>query len=803
MQWSVYKIIFTIITLAYGIEVESIILKKNRIRSDLALAWSLGLNILLLGIAAMILSLFGLFSLYGTLAVYLSVNTLAGGIFWKLQKNNNHQANSIKGKKNYAEVVAISVILTVSAVIYLAFPTNYLWSGRDYGLYIVNAVHTAETGSSIYETDTFLTENYEELKDVVEIGYPALYSSYDDGISDDPGKINAQFLPLYWCLLAFGYSLAGMAGLLRTTAVITVITLYMYYIFVKNLSNWKLASVATFLLAMCPAEIWGARITQSEQLAQLIFILMASLFSYGWSEKKNIYIYMAIAVVGVGCFCRIDNYILGLGILCMAIYTVLWNRSQYQVMRNAAVQYGVWFIISLIYGFLVHYHYYWEHWRKGVLKWLVLANIALFVLYIILLWVNKKEYTNAVESVCKNHKTKNILVLLVFICYIYVIMRAKLAGDTPSALQQYSWYICPLTFIFAIFGVGRFVSTENNEYDAMIEPYLLFIGIGSISTILYSVKPSIVMDHFWMSRRFVPVNFPFLIFFGIYGVWKLWDEKNQYKKICKTIGISCICIIFLYVGYRDKVILNRAAYEGYAEGYQNLQKVLPDQTLILTESKGTAAVLRYIYHKNVYMVKEDMSRDSIYQYLKNHDGVYYVGNLAGLGAQCGVDVKEIYEGAVTAVAPENPMERYPVSWNDVGQEMDLFYITKDEDHTDSIDLLHTIYLMNGTVRVDDKIVLENQGYSFFGPYYKLEQGHYELELQIENISEQDVVTLGTMEIVANEEVKNSYVITNQEESWKIPVDIDDSEAIMQFRFAKQMDQEIIIDQLKLTYVKFQ
>lgn len=799
MYKDVWQIVVAVIVLAYGMTIGWCIFRKDvNIDNENALAWSMGLNILLLGAVAVCLSLVNSFSLLSVSITYVAIVTMIGSAKKVFRRQNAYGKQQEKGKMNYAETAAISVILIVVTVLYLAFPSYYMWSGRDYGLYIVNAVHTAETGSSLYDRDEFLSNNYDELSEIVQLGYPALFSSYEDGISDDPGDINAQFLPMYWCLLAVGYSLAGMWGLFRTSAVITLITLFIYYIFVKQMSNWKVASATMLLLAICPAQIWGARITQSEQLAQLVFVLAASLFAYGWKRHSSNFVYLATAVVGVGCFCRMDNYIIGLGILCMANYAVLWSKEQNRVMRNVVIQYLVWVAVSLTYGFRVHYHYYREHWDRGVLKWLILGNVVLTALYLIFLLVKRKVSANPVEKICRSKVLSGLLMLLLsaFFAALWVQPLVVGAETVASALQQYCWYISPVTLTFFLYGLWHYIVADGEKFKQEVEPHLLFIGTGLISTMLYSVRPSITMDHFWMSRRFLPVNFPFLILFGIYGVWRLWESRGRIRIVAKCTALCSFALILVYVAKRDGIIWNKAAYAGISACYDAVVDTLPDDTLILTDNEGSAAILRYIYHENIYLMSEKCDAEALEEYLSKHEKICYVGDIAGIGAQWGLSVTKCSEGSIFAMAPEESYGYYPTSWKEYRRTMNVYEITAGGNEHSTIDIMNSLYLNEDSVREGESIIMSGTGNCFFGPYYTLLPGEYELQIEISAPEKNDEI-LGALEMVFDENVESSYTVANSSEIMNIPFSVKDEGHVWQIRFVKTTGEEAVCQSVKL------
>lgn len=764
-------------------------------------AWSLGLNILLLIMLAVIFSLFGRFHIGIVCAAYILLITV-GGISlraWSLCGNSD-----LDGQKNFLLLLKtespIIFILILASFLYLLFPTSYMWSGRDYGVYIVNAVHTAETGSSLYETDNFLNENYEEVKEFIKIGYPAFYSSYEEGISTNPGDINAQFLPMYWCLLAIGYSIGGLGGLLRISGVVSLVTLAIFYYFGKRVFGGKIAALATLLLAICPAQLWGARITQSEQLAQLMFLLAVSLFSYGWKEDKKWVLYLAAAVLGLGCFCRMDNYILGLGIICLGIYAALWKREKRRAMLYSVIQYAAWLIASLVYGFTVHHYYYYEHWtEKGVLKYLVLGNVGLLAVYIILYLISERYIckSNPLKEICSRKVPVFVLGtgIALFFLYMYFYGFFKY-GDTAmsSNLQEYCWYICPLTLVFAIFGIIKKCAVKSETEFEHLEAILLFLGIGLISTMLYTVNPAITMDHYWMSRRWVTVNFPFLILFGMYGIVCVWSSERFRYHMGKAFALVCLAYIFMYAADKDKMIWNMKAYDGMAEQYTALSQKIPDDVLVLTKNEASASMLRYVYHKEVYCLKDDYDIDALKSYIEMHDDVYYLGELTQLKLLFGIQLEKMYDGELSSIAPEASWNHYPNHTEEYIRNADLYQLNIASSN--QVDLCDYVVLFEGSALEDGSIYMDGMGCRFYGPYCTSEAGEYMLEVQFSSDAAAEQV-IGTMEVVINEQVVSSAAITGGQCVSEIAFAVSNMDDVIQFRFSKNVEGQVLCEQLVL------
>ena len=164
---------------------------------------------------------------------------------------------------------------------------------------------------------TSISTNLMKNKDIISLGYPGLYSNLDSFLNDpeylsyplgeffenpEPGEINAQFMPGLSALLAVGYDIGGLPVMLRVNALVAVFCLLALYYFTRRFFGENAALFALLFLAICPAQIWAARITLTEILAQFLFFLaplaICLFFCYFTSVNSAYYMLIAIAISG-------------------------------------------------------------------------------------------------------------------------------------------------------------------------------------------------------------------------------------------------------------------------------------------------------------------------------------------------------------------------------------------------------------------------------------------------------------------------------------------------------------------------
>ena len=301
-----------------------------------------------IAVAANLLAVFGIFSLYALSAILF---VSAGICLWIFCKREKVQEAS--GKMSRWDVAAVALLL-ISFCLCFFFPTKYMPAGRDPGVYLINGVHIAKTGGITYESNVYLNEHYEEVKDLLKLDAPGFYSGYEYGISKEPGSVVTQFLHMFPSMLAVGYRLGGLEGLVRINAFINFFALGIMYLLAKRMFGEKAAGLALLFLTFNPAQLWAGRITQTELLSQMLLFFGIYWFYEGWETEKLRYAGYAGLLFGISTFNRIDAYIIGVGILVMWGYCE-WFEVKKKYARVAAGLYLILGAAALGYGFIFSY----------------------------------------------------------------------------------------------------------------------------------------------------------------------------------------------------------------------------------------------------------------------------------------------------------------------------------------------------------------------------------------------------------------------------------------------------------------
>jgi hypothetical protein len=666
----------------------------------------------------------------------------------------------------------ISIIVLLAAIfLYFGFPTTYLAGGRDPGLYLINAVRVSQTGSYQVAHDDYLSENYDQIKDFVSLEYPGIYSDYYRGSSADPGDRTAQFLPMFSATLAIGYDLFGMQGLLLTNSYISVLALFAIYYFVRSFSGRTTALIAMILMLVNPAQLWAARITQTEILAQLLVILALWSFSSFYRKRTFLAAVLSGALLGFGCINRIDMLVLGLGIYAIAAFCVIIQPGQIGYALMAAGSYTISAGLSVIYTFYFCNPYFMDLFKANSLSGILLLNAAFAslvfpALIVKALFLRKKKEREDLLSHDLFRKLIQISTILLFLAFLFAyFIRPVISGAefgtqkyfVENAMAEFCFYTSFIAVPMAIFGMYRLLTSKKKG----VEGLFLFLLTGLASLIGYIYRPSIVFDHIWASRRWVPVAIPFIIILCAYsipelarGMSLLLSRIRRAKAVKSDTGSNCpatrehpersysreqlaflIAVTMILAGfgiYQTRAFLFVRIFDSLEADYQSLAEALDDEKVYFTKNDQIASVLRYVYGENVYMIKD--KETAILELIRNGAEFYFIGDpLLENRFDLDVESRLLSEHQIDGQYLERAYNDYPDTTYQWSMPANIYALVYTGSNQRDLEF-ESLILADGTL---DELGIssgKSPGFVFYGPYAMIRKGTYTITVRADLIS---------------------------------------------------------------------
>lgn len=705
----------------------------------------------------------------------------------------------------WRDLFLFTVSLVVILLLYSAVTIIPFGIGRDPSVYFYEGVHIAETGGIHFEADSFISENYAELENLIDVNGAGLYSAYQYGLSENPSDIVIQFLHMFPSILALGYDLAGIPGLLFINPVIAVFCAAMTFIYVKDiLSNEKGAWIALLLCALNPAQIYSARITQSELLCQLIFMLSVYYFGQGWKTRNTYLITLSGVLAGLMMFNRMDMYILGVGIFVFALYFVWMRPENTRIALVYSFSYFAAGMLALWYGYTFSFPYYKDHWDLGVLSAILLCNIALAAAVLISIWIRRvflknKKLIDIIGFFAENKLAIGALVagLLAAALFAYFIRPGLASGSADdaarfraNALVEFCFYTSFAALIFAIYGVYKLI--RKIPADKILS-YLPWAFMGMSNLLIYIYSPSIASDQVWASRRWITICIPFVLVLAAVGIAEL-----KLYRITKYMQVALTAGLVLFFAYQSRGFLFENIGDHIWEEYQQLSQML-DDGLYFSDNKFLVTLLREVWgKKNVYRIKDTFA-DNIGTYLQEKEPIYIIGNVPGqIKTNEYLSVKKVADYSLYSNELERAYGKMAVNIEDVTVTADIYQIgykhIGDYEAEESVFALEKTVpsryrlrqfgSQNGEIKNGAMVSDGMEGFVLYGPYETLENGTYEVsaDFSVEKPGVQPG-PVACFEVVGSNQklINRTYIYDDKQTRVSLPFSVKGSMSSLEYR----------------------
>lgn len=701
---------------------------------------------------AFLLSLLNRYSL-GAMSGLLFIELLVcTGILLKTGKHT-HLVNGLKkmcSGLNYTFLL----LLIVAGIFYFAYPTYFMWAGRDQAIYLINGANIAKTGSHHLPDNQVIDEAYDDIRDFSDLAYTGIYSDYEEGDSDVPSRVTSQFLQYFSAALALGYSLAGLEGLVRVNALIGILCLLAVYYFVKRVMDRETGLIAAALLAFNPAQLWSSRITQTESLYQLFVFLGLYLFAVAWRQNKAGYALAVGVLLGSIGLNRVDSYLVGAGVLSFACYVNLWIRERKKVGMYLCGAYIATASVSIGYSFVFSKYY---AMTQGGYKEIVLLNLALAAAVLATYFLGRLQllrdhpvFCAAMDQKWSRYLLFGIGLALFAIDYFWMPALQDVLVDGGDfgkrALVEFCWYISVFSVPFFFYGLWKI--TEDREKRREL---LLFLAIGFSSLLLYIIRPSITPDHPWASRRWVSVAFPFVLILVAMGIQKMPGIWKKGKSDFHFTRFLAAVLLTGYAMYQCRLFLFVPLMKELPSQYEKLAGELKSGELYFARNSQIASILRFVYDKDVVLLKEG-SQPELYQYLAdNKETIQYIGSAGTLSSN--LYYRQLAEAEIIGTYVLESLGEYPSELRKIGEPANVYLVAPVDVAVagEGLDGWATRTISRESLIIQEEGILSQDGREvvMYGPYWSMGAGTYALEVDLCLMGNPEADNMGVLEVTAD------------------------------------------------------
>ena len=572
-----------------------------------------GLTVIL-GLASMILSLIGVYTLL-TLTVILFCFSLIVFLFLGNVKPPRFSPVGIYE-------TGLAFLLALCVPIYFQ-PHEYILGSADAGTYMNIGVNLAKTGKWVVD-DAFskwlsqygLTTFYYSPSSL-----PVQWQFY--GWYNHPtqsGLILPQFFPLHPCLISIGVLLYGVWGGLYVTPLWGLLGIAAVYFATRRLFNRPVAILAALFLALTPTQIFFSRYPTAEPLT-LVFLFsgfLAYQHLYDEAQCSRWWGVFAGSTLGCALLTRIDlplMVILVLLILGLIRIFGQWNKQWrtfawvFLIFLSGSLSFGYfwgWIYIFNTYGVILKYY-----------EWILVGTLIIFFLiasgFGLVVWVRKYP---ALRSNFRFASLKWLVGILILSLSLYAyffrpIFNPPIYDTGPGNILmpqldslnwvRLGWYLTPLGLILSTLGLFFIILKED------LTRLVFFLSVGVLTIIQYTFKSLITPYHIYAMRRFFPLVIPVLIIFAafsLYQAFKKWD-----RLIINLFVISVGLFFCLGLAYQSGHLFFLRDLKGVVSELELFSNKLSARSIILINDHDFAdrigVPLKYIHGFDVATIRQE------------------------------------------------------------------------------------------------------------------------------------------------------------------------------------------------------
>jgi hypothetical protein len=421
--------------------------------------------------------------------------------------------------------------------------------------------------------------------------------------SEDPARVNPQFIHGLPALMATFKAAFGLMGMLRVPVLMGLLSVIAVLVLARELFDSFIAGlIAAALLATNLAQLYFARNPFTEIPNQLFF--MSGLWLMVTSIRRaDTFLGVLSMIVWLGaCTIRPDAYL----VFAFALVAISWSeakedgaRARLRIVAVAALLSCIFAVVltgpSTTLGYLFN--------RMQFLAWFAVAFSISLAFAAPWLWqfgwfIRLRSRAYSTGSV-RLLSWATFIVLGLTAAWGYWIRPHSVPAicDQPDCYHmlgvryydedtfvRLAWYISPIGLPLATLGIALMVNQHLRRNDS---PLLVTTIIGLGYSALYLWAQQAAPMHFWAFRRYLPMVLPFLLIAIAYGLVQV--SKRGY------IAFAISATVLVYLLARGIVMsapfIKDREMQGSISALRTLAKTLPPKAILATNLESADSQL--------------------------------------------------------------------------------------------------------------------------------------------------------------------------------------------------------------------
>jgi hypothetical protein len=660
--------------------------------------------------------------------------------------------------------VLFILCLFFMVIIYLGYPHESIFGGRDQGIYSNSAVFIAKTGGLYVDFPVFSSNEYK---------------SFLPGLNKLGETISVQFSHLFSVWLAQAFFTFGKYGLFGMNAIFGIVSVILFRLLLSEYVEKNYSIIGSLLLGFNVGEIWHSRLTLTEVFTQIM--ILSSLLFLLWSFKKNEYAWAGWAgfTLGVAVLCRIDSILLIPLLTCSClIFALITGEMHRKKWDRFFITFLPVCVLAIAYYYFCSYLYFLD-----LLPRIVSMLILTFLLIFLFLLLRRKisKFTDKWFRMFFYTLLCAVTVLFVFAHLVrphldpYVLYNLPGTGlDQTRTYQEESLSVLIkyLSVPVAYCGlIGWIMALKKVLLDKEIDWVVPLVVIGGFS-VLYIYNPNISPDQYWAIRRFVPIIIPGFIMLFVYSMQHIiliLKKKTTYALYLVITILFSLVILSNYV-YNITPIAFYHEQDGTWDNIETIAKEIPKDGIVLSDVGPiyeTPLLMSFL--KNIVPLSSlnEESKNNLFEIVNQEKAIFYLSNSAKLqnqGPIKGTSTRfikkfELKTSWTQRIPAELPREKH--------EQTDIIYLYKVEPNLENTnENTHTIPLpffstQNGVYENSASVIVSDgtAKYLIYGPYLLLEKGNYKITANLDLLSLTDG-EVGYFEAVSGNVVLNKKMLVS-------------------------------------------
>lgn len=381
-------------------------------------------------------------------------------------------------------------------------PAEYVLGGKDPGAYVSAGIQIAQRGAIVID-DPVVASVPPATRDLFfpPHGQSTYYSLRFMGffvLDPRAGSVISQFPHLYPASIAIGYGLNGLSGARQTSVAWAVLGLLGVYFLAARLAGRTVAAGAVALLAIHVIEIWYARYPNAEVVMQALLWAAMLAGARALVDGDRFFGPLSGLLLGLLLFLRIDAVIaIGAVVAAAVLAWVTRRRIGPGFVVALAVSAGLasWYLFDLMAPYTALPIVFAQHLGPRALAGAAGGGVG-FLLVAVL----RRRVASLVETWVPRLGLAGLWGLAAY-AYFFREPGGRLAVHDAMALRSFAWYVTGAGVFAALAGISV-LAWKRFWHDP------LFFTTAGVFSVFFFYKIRIVPEHFWMTRRFLPVILP-------------------------------------------------------------------------------------------------------------------------------------------------------------------------------------------------------------------------------------------------------------------------------------------------------